>query len=371
MRVAMLSKALVVGAYQKKAEELARLPGVELTVIVPPFWKEGRIINLERNHVSGYDLAVTPMALNGHFHLHFYPALGALLDRIRPDVFHVDEEPYNLATAHAITLGKRRGARTLFFTWQNLCRWLPPPFRFIEQYNYRQADYALAGNQESVEVLRRKGFGGPIAVIPQFGVDPDIYSPQGHPAGGFTIGYLGRFIASKGLASLLEAAAGLDGDWRLLLVGDGPMRAELEERVRTLGIEAHVEMRRAVPSGAVPKLMAELDALVLPSLTTPSWKEQFGRVLVEAMACEVPVVGSDSGEIPNVIGDGGLVFPEGDAAALRERLARLRSDAALKASLARAGRARVLGHYTQAQVAADTYRVFQAMLDQRPVRSVR
>ncbi len=363
----MLSKALVVGAYQKKAEELARLPGVDLTVIVPPYWKEGRIIQLERSHVSGYELAVTPMAFNGHFHLHYYPGLGKLLDRIRPDVFHVDEEPYNLATAHAVTLGKRRGAKALFFTWQNLYRWLPPPFRFIEQYNYRRADYALAGNRESVAVLRKKGFSGPIAVIPQFGVDPDIYSPQGHPAGGFTIGYLGRFIASKGLASLLEAVAGLDGEWRLLLVGDGPMRPELEERVRSLGLEQRVEMRRAVPSGEVPKLMAELDVLVLPSLTTASWKEQFGRVLVEAMACEVPVVGSDSGEIPHVIGEGGLIFPEGEPTALRERLALLRADAGLRCALAQAGRARVLAHYTQAQVAADTYRVFQEMLGVLPL----
>lgn len=359
----MLSKALVIGAYQRKAEELARLPGLELTVIVPPYWREGRRrIHLERSHTAGYELAVTPMALNGHFHLHFYLGLGALLDRVRPDVLHVDEEPYNLATAHAITLGKRRGARTLFFTWQNLYRELPLPFRLIERYNYRQADYAIAGNQESVEVLRRKGYGSHIAVIPQFGVDPAIFSPQGRPAGGFTIGYLGRLIAAKGLHSLLEAVAGLEGEWRLLLVGDGPLRPELEAKARALGMKEKVELRQPVPSVVVPKVMAELDVLVLPSLTTASWKEQFGRVLVEAMACEVPVVGSDSGEIPNVIGEAGLVFPEGDAAALRERLRRLRDDAALREGLARAGRDRVVARYTQAQVAADTYRIYQEML---------
>ena len=63
-----------------------------------------------------------------------------------------------------------------------------------------------------------------------------------------------------------------------------------------------------IPSDQVAVEMRKLHALVLPSRTTPRWKEQFGRVLIEAMACGVPPVGSDSGEIPHVIDDAGLVF---------------------------------------------------------------
>ena len=71
----MISKALVVGAYQKKAEELAKL-GVDLMVVVPPSWiLEGKPQRLERTYTSGYQLAVEPIALNGHFHMHFYPFL--------------------------------------------------------------------------------------------------------------------------------------------------------------------------------------------------------------------------------------------------------------------------------------------------------
>ena len=70
--------------------------------------------------------------------------------------------------------------------------------------------------------------------------------------------------------------------------------------------------------------MRRFDVLVGPSLTTPRWKEQFGRMLVEAMACGVPVIGSDSGEIPHVIGDAGIVVPEGDRVALCAAIARLR-----------------------------------------------
>jgi glycosyltransferase involved in cell wall biosynthesis len=80
------------------------------------------------------------------------------------------------------------------------------------------------------------------------------------------------------------------------------------------------------------------------------------------MACELPVIGSDSGEIPNVIGTAGLVFPEGDASALGQHLAKLMRDEALRVRLGKAGRERVLQHYTQEQVAARTVAVYREML---------
>ena len=175
----MVSKALVVGAYQRKVEELARQADIALTVIVPPSWREGRSLErLDRAHTQGYDLIVAPLAFNGQFHLHFYPTLGRLLRHLRPDILHMDEEPYNLATWLAVRQGQAVGARCLFFTWQNLVRRFPPPFDHFERASFRRASHAIAGNPTAVEVLRTKGYRGPITVIPQFGVDPSIFSPR-------------------------------------------------------------------------------------------------------------------------------------------------------------------------------------------------
>ena len=368
LRVLMLSKACIVGPYQRKLEELAALPGVDLTVVVPPYWREaGQTIPLAREHTSGYQLVVEPMALNGHFHLHFYPWLARQFRRVRPDVCHIDEEPYNLATFQALRLAQRTGARALFFTWQNLARRYPPPWSWVESYVLERSDYAIAGSREALGVLVQKGYSGPSAMIPQFGVDPEIYRPLETADGtasspGFRVGYAGRLVEQKGVHLLLMALAALEGDWSLFVLGEGPKRAALVTLADELGISERVEFRKPIPSTRMPEFLNQLDVLVLPSVTRPNWKEQFGRVLVEAMACGIPVLGSDSGEIPHVIGEAGMTFPEGHVGELTRSLFRLRGDRRLRQELTEAGRRRVLEHFTQARVAAETYRVVSKMI---------
>ena len=368
MRVLMISKACLVGAYQRKLEEIACFPDVELMVAVPSSWDDGsRVVRLERAHTTGYELVVEPIAFNGSFHLHFYPCLRQRLRAFVPDIVHVDEEPYNFATFHALRLAKRSGARVLWFTWQNLNRRYPFPFCLIERYNLRHTDYGIAGSAGAAKVWREKGYTGPLAVIPQFGVDPDIFVPRSgerDPARGFLIGYVGRLVLEKGVDLLLEAVVGLPGVWRLAIVGSGPELNRLKLLARRLELADRISFEGEISSLRMPVFYRELDALVVPSRSRPNWVEQFGRILIEAMACGVPVVGSDCGEISNVVGDAGLIFPEENAGALREHLMRLMREADLWADLARRGRERVLAHFTQAQVAAQIVAVYREMTNE-------
>jgi glycosyltransferase involved in cell wall biosynthesis len=379
----MISKACLVGAYQRKLEEIARFPDIDLMVVVPPSWREdSRVVSLERAHTEGYDLVVEPLVFNGSFHFHFYPRLQQRMRGFAPDVVHIDEEPYNLATFHALWLAKAASARALWFSWQNLNRRYPLPFRLIERYSLRHADYAIAGSEGAAQVWRQKGYSGPMAIIPQFGVDPDIFAPtpkpgparlspshlgtsraQRDPAQGFVIGYVGRLVPEKGVDLLLDAVKDLQGLWRLHIVGKGPEQAAIKDQVRRLGLEHRVTLEEGwLPSLRMPHFYRQLDALVLPSRSRPNWVEQFGRVLIEAMACGVPVVGSDCGEIPNVIDDAGLVFPEEDAGALRASLTRLMQDPDLWSDLARRGRERVINHFTQERIAAHTVAVYRELV---------
>jgi glycosyltransferase involved in cell wall biosynthesis len=366
MKILMLSKALVVGTYQRKAEELALLPDVELTVAVPPVWQEPGVgpVPLERRYTAGYQLAVLPMWLNGHFHLHFYPGLKRLVDLIRPDIFHIDEESFNFATFQAMQLGVQHRAKCCFYNWANIERRYPPPFSTFERYTLKHAAAAIAGNHEAALIIERHGYEGPIHVLPQFGVDPDLFHPDAEPqpVEPFRLGYFGRMVESKGVLDLIEALALLPDFVHLMLIGDGDLLPRISVRIAELDIQHRVAIRPRVPSAEVPAEMRRLHAFVLPSHTTPRWKEQFGRVLIEAMASGVPTIGSDSGEIPHVIGDAGLIFHEGDVMELAAQIRQLIEQPRLHEELARKGRQRALDHYTQRALARRYYEVYCQML---------
>jgi glycosyltransferase involved in cell wall biosynthesis len=285
MKVLMISKPCIAAAYRIKLEAMARHPDVDLTVVVPPYWLDdaGRRAPLEPGHTEGYRLLVEPMAFNGHFHYHFYPTLHRLFSREKWDLLHMDEEAYNLSTWQAFALARAHRVPAVFFTWQNLTRRYPPPISWLEDLIHRAAKGAIAGNAEAVDVLRAKGFKGPTWVIPQFGVDPELFKPdlevqaRPHP---FTVGFAGRLRERKGAHLLVEAVAALGGDARLELLAWGEEEDRIRALGKSLGLGDRLRLHPAVPSDQVPAFLNTLDVVVMPSIEIESWKEQFGRVLV-------------------------------------------------------------------------------------------
>lgn len=368
MRVLMLSKACIVGIYQRKLEEMAlQNPQLDLRVVVPPSWRDERgDTQLERVFVKGYDLVVSPLRFNGNYHLHYYPQFAAEVAAFKPQIVHIDEEPYNLATWMALRPALKHGAKTLFFSWQNLSRHYPLPFSWMEKKVLRSVDYAIMGTESAAEVWQQKGYTGTWTVIPQFGVDTELFSPASDTvteARPVHIGFMGRLWIGKGADLLLKALADLlDLEWRLDLIGSGPELGALQAQVQALGLAERVHFTPWLPSTEMPQRMRQLDILVIPSRTRKTWKEQYGRVIVEAMACEVAVIGSDSGAIPDVIGEAGLIFPEDEQAALALQLRRLVEDAHLRETLAKKGRQRVLAHFTQSRIAKQTLDVYEHLI---------
>jgi glycosyltransferase involved in cell wall biosynthesis len=112
----------------------------------------------------------------------------------------------------------------------------------------------------------------------------------------------------------------------------------------------------------LPAFMNAMDALALVSQTTPRWKEQFGRVIIEAQACGTPVIGSDSGAIPDVIGGGGIVVPERNPHALAEAIKQLSLNPERARSLGEVGRRQVLQNCTWASVAEQMHGIYQRVL---------
>jgi len=359
----MVSKALVVGAYHAKLRELANL-GVDLTLVVPPRW--GRQ-ELEVREAAEYKIRVMPCLLSGHNHFHFYRTQVGPIDS---DIVHLDEEPWSLVSYQFMRACVIQHRPALFFTWQNIYKRYPPPFNYFERFTFKHARAAIAGNDEAREVLVARRFWKPISVVPQFGVEPDIFCKRNVADlkarlglnDKFVIGYVGRIVGEKGIADMIRALVSLPERCVLVMVGDGDFRPQAEQLSEQLGTAQRVHWIMRISSFTVPDYMNAFDVLILPSRTTQRWKEQFGRVLIEAMACETPVIGSSSGEIPKVIGDAGFIFPEGDVAALVAKLRCLYDTPGLGVQMGEEGRLRVLKMFTHRRIAEETVKLYRAVL---------
>lgn len=364
MNVLYISKALVTATYRDKLSALSEHAHVR--AVTPERWGSQA---MER----GGDVRIESARalLHGSNHFHVYRHAGRLLGGERPDIVHIDEEPYSAVTWQLARTCRRLRVPAVFFAWQNLDKRLPPPFGAMRNGVFRATDGAIAGTEDAAAVLRAAGFDKPVAVIPQFGVDPRrfafderararIRSLIGVAPDAYVVGYGGRLLREKGVHQLIEAAERVR-EAHMVIVGDGPERGALERRALAGEAAGRVLFAGPVPSADMPAWISAFDVLALPSMHTTGWVEQFGRILIEAMACGIPVVGSTSGEIPRVIGRAGVVVAEGDAAALAGALERLR-DPARRASLGALGRARVLERFTQERVARETFAFYERIL---------
>ena len=388
MRILVVSHTYIVDLNRDKFRELAKLaPEIEITIVVPERWQPGGIQNktIVSQPLNEGNFRIVPIAnfsQNQQGLLMFRWGIISLLREFRPDIIHVEQGAKGLAYAQLITLNKLLGlkAKNTFFTWWNIPYDLKWPVSWLEAYNLKNTHGAIPGNQEGADILRDHGYQGPIVVLPQLGVNEVLFRPQeqdelkaklGLMPEDFTIGFIGRFVEEKGLLTLARALEGMpDRRWKCLLLGRGPLREELETWASEGGWSDRVLFVESVPHDEVYRYINLLDVMVLPSETTyklktlssVGWKEQFGHVLIEAMACKVPIVGSDSGEIPYVIDEAGLVFPEGDADRLRQCLLQYLDDPELAKNKANLGYDRALADYTNRAVAQKQLAFYQQIL---------
>lgn len=377
MRILVASHTYIVDINRQKLRALTTLEsGIEVTVVVPRRWQPGGVQNkiIETKFIKEDSFQVVPISnfsKNNQGLLTFGVDLIGLLRQFRPHIIQVEQGSRSLAYAQLITLNKilKLRAKNVFFTWWNLPYNLKPPISWLEAYNLHHTDGIIAGNQEGAEILRQRGYKGLIKVMPQLGVDEELFRPQPQPelrnklginSNDFIVGYVGRFVEEKGLLTLAKALALLRKQpWKWLLLGRGTLQQTLTDWAEKEGLAERLIWVESVPHEQVYKYINLMNVLVLPSqtstkfktMTAVGWKEQFGHVLIEAMACRVPVIGSDSGEIPNVIKDAGLIFPEGNAEALRDCLMRVMAEPELAKSLAERGRKRALAIYTNKALA--------------------
>lgn len=277
------------------------------------------------------------------FHLWSTRAIRRAIEEFRPDLIDVHEDPFYPAAAQAVFAA--RGHSIVLHADQNLPKRYPPPFSTLRSWVFRRVTAIYPSSTEGGDVLRHWGYRGTIRPIP-YGVDTELF--DAHPTGD-RVGFVGRFVESKGILDLLPLGA------RLLCIGSGP----LEPVVRDAG----AEVRRVSTVFELRSALEEMGVLAMPSLTTRRWKEQFGRSAAEAMAAGLPVVAYASGALPEVIGDVGVLVPEGDGSALRAAIEDVLVD---RTRLGSAARERARAHYAWPVVARQMIELYAEALNGRP-----
>jgi glycosyltransferase involved in cell wall biosynthesis len=305
-------------------------------------------------------------------HRVLYGSLSFSMISFKPDIIHAEDEPDSLAALQVLSARRLFApkAKLILHTWQNINRKKRPLVKWITNTALQSSDGILCSNAEGVKVLCEMGFNGLTDVVPPEGVDIEWFKPSGQKQhkNRFTLLYAGRLVEEKGLDTLLEALSLTRNEASLVLVGDGPLKDTLKEQANRLKIKEQVQFLPPVQQDSMPNLYAQTDGLVLPSRGTPVWKEQYGRVLLEAMACKVPVIGSDSGAIPEVIGAAGLIFKENDARALAQCIQNLMENPTLQKDLAERGYKRVTSFYSQKEIARRTNEFYRKVMDSKHLK---
>ncbi len=364
MKVLLVSNMYTYAGNWDKLDQLSR--HVELQVVTPARWATEKELHpvADAPRFAGGLWVHHPIRTitqgNPFRHVYHLAPLVRVLREFKPDVVHVEQEPESLSLLQLSALKPLFNYRLLFVAWENVNP-LPQGWLF-RKLNFAAADGGIFGNEAALERCAQFGYHKKSALIPQYGFEVAPHVQHTHTSQSFCVGYAGRLVPEKGISDLLDAVHTLPSV-ELVVAGDGPLAADMrgDPQVRWLG---------TLDRNAMNDFWQRIDAFVLPSLTTKKWAEQFGRVLVEAMAHGVPVIGSSSAAIPEVIGDAGLVFPEGDARALANALKRLRCDASLRESLIEKGYQRVQHVYHSDVIMRRTVQFYRELLDARALPHV-
>ena len=354
MRVLLISHSYTDPGYWDKLDALGQR--VELAVVTPEAWRgylhPAAPVPVAEGVMRWRQYRLPGAGHGRAFRFVYHPRhLSAVLAAFRPDIVHVEEEPESLSLLELCLLRRAFDYRLVFFSWENV-----NPLRLgwpVRKLTFRAADAGIAGNNAARERCLRLGFRKPIATIPQYGFEIDPRPRRRSSDGMFRVGFAGRLVAEKGLHELARAAQ--QAGAQLVLAGSGPLEAELSAL-------PHVHLLGALQRWEMEPFWSQIDVLALPSRTTRSWAEQFGRVLVEAMGRGVPVIGSSSGAIPEVIGDAGLIVPEGDVRTLAAAIRLVAEDLGLAADMRECGLARARECFSQDVVMDKTVTLYTELM---------
>jgi len=360
LKVLTIGHSYVVRLNRSVMAKVAESNEIDLTLVGPEYFHgDLRRLSLEREQAPPYQLQTLPAHLTSKIHLFFYTGLKQCFSQKRFDLIHAWEEPYIVAGFQIARAAKKLKTKYIFRTAQSLVKKYPRPFNWFESFCVDSANGWIAGGGLVKKAMIRKGFPADSGETITLGVDENYFKPNPEAGAqirkkleltGPVVGFVGRLSEAKGLDILMPALEQLNTKWSLLVLGSGPYKEKILNWAQAKNFEDRVRVV-LVNHDEVPGYLNAMDILVAPSQTMPNWKEQFGRMIIEAFACKVPVIGSDSGEIPFVISDAGLIVAEKDIQSWTNAIGNLLESEKNRIEWAERGYEHCLATYSSSKVA--------------------
>lgn len=302
--------------------------GAAVTLVVPTDWPEQGEATLSPEPFRVVELDILRA---GDVNRHRYRdsrALAEVVASVRPDVLDLHEEPFSAAVRQWLRAVPSE-VPVVTYTAQNVDKRLPPPFHGYEQTAYRRAAALYPCSLQAASVARGKGFAGRIAVLP-LGHDELLFraGAQTLDDSELVLALVGRLVPEKGPLDAVRVLARVHAarPARLLLAGTGPLERAARSLAASLGVGDRVELLGRRDPSELAAVYRAAHVVLVPSMPTETWTEQFGRVIVEAQASGAVVAGYDSGSIAEVGGDAALLAPAGDVELLSRRVVALATD---------------------------------------------
>lgn len=298
------------------------------------------------------------------------------------DIIHA-AETYNCYSYQAARVRKRENKRLVLTVWENI-PFVSTWYRlkgFVN--NQKVVDYTKDNTDIFLAVTRRAKMALMIEGVPEerirvvpVGIDIGRFKPApadtammeklGVKDSDFVVLFVARLIREKGINDLLNAFKLIDMDpelahVKLVIAGTGAEKDNIIKTINNLGIGHRVRLSGGFSYDDVPRLYNAADVFILPSIPIPGWQEQFGMVLLEAMASGLPVISTMSGSIPEVVGDAGVLIQPNDPPSIYEAMKTLSSDTATANHLASLGRKRAEENFSLSRASGRIESVYREL----------
>jgi len=387
----IISHAYVYAPYRAKIEALAKYKDLNITLITPEFGLEGGGQKVYTTPYEGkaYKHIILSGFFTGKLNFFIFRNLKKTLQSLNPDIIMLEEEYWTQVAAQVSYVTKKFLPETklILLSQENIChiwdREAQSPyqklryasFHLLEKFIIPRLDGLIfqfpevwQDFEQRMLALKFKGLKG---TFPQLGVDYDRFCTPIEASKldeirnslhikpeDFVYGYIGRLTLEKGIEDMIYSFAGWHKtNTRVLIIGNGSEEYinTLNTLIDKLNLNHIISLHPAIAFDDIPAYFQLLDISILLSHTTPIWKEQFGRVLVESMAAGTPVIGSDSGAIPLVIGDTGYIVPEKDIIYIRKALNDAYTNKSKYIQLSKLAKARSQKEFSYTAIAKQTY----------------